>query len=38
MRMFRLYLKGKVRVHLLRIILFGKGLVTMVEKRIRMSE
>lgn len=38
MRMFHLYLEGKVRVYLLRIILFGKGLVTMVEKRIRMSE
>lgn len=35
--MFCLYLAGKVRVHLLRIIPSSKGLFTMIEERTRRS-
>lgn len=37
MRMLRLYLAGKVRIHLLRVIPSDKGLFTMVEERTKRS-
>lgn len=37
MRMLHLYLAGKVKVHLLRIIPSGKGLFTVVEERTKRS-
>lgn len=37
MRMLRLYLAGKVRVHLLRIIPSGKRLFTMVGERTKRN-